>query len=643
MRLFFVALPLLLTCTLYGQSYLTVDDLNKKALKQYEAVRGYINAGQNAAAIEALDVLLKKEPAFIDGHLMQADLYLRAQTFDKAEQGFETAIQLDSTYAPLGFFLVAQAEFEQQKYGEAQAHLESYFASGKAKGKRIAEARQMLKSAKFAAKAIQTPVPFDPKPLPSSVNTTRPEYLPTITANGDFLVYTTRTTPRNEDIFISQWQDTTWGPGEPLEALNTPFNDSSPSLSADGRAMAFTRNDRSGNFDLYYARQENGAWQDPERLPAPVNTGGFESQPALSADGNLMLFVSDRKEGFGKLDLWATRRNADGSWRNPQNLGEMINTPLNEQAPFFHPDGQTLYFMSKGHPGMGQYDLFIARLKPDGSWERPCNLGYPINTSNNEGALIVSLDGQTAYFDTDQLGPTARTQEMGNADLYSFPLHAEVRPRPATYVEATVRDAETKQPLQAKLEFVRLNAQKTHQQGLTDERGQFLVVLPMGRDYALNVSKEGYLFHSENFALSEATALDEPYQLIIELRRVPETGISVEAPSAPVVLRNVFFASGSSELMQESIPELDRLKAFLEDHPERGIIVNGHTDNIGDEAANLALSEARAKAVRDYLASHGINPIRLGFKGYGESRPIASNETPEGRAQNRRTEFEIVK
>jgi outer membrane protein OmpA-like peptidoglycan-associated protein len=407
--------------------------------------------------------------------------------------------------------------------------------------------------------------------------------------------------------------------------------------------MAFARNDRSGNFDLYYARQENGSWQDPERLPAPVNTGGFESQPTLSADGNLLLFVSDREGGFGRLDLWATRRNPDGSWRDPQNLGDMINTPLNEQAPFFHPDGQTLYFMSKGHPGMGQYDLFLARLKPDGSWGRPHNLGYPINTANNEGALIVSLDGKTAYFDTDQLGPTARTQEMGNADLYTFDLYPEARPQPATYVEATVRDAATKRPLQAKLEFVRLNTQKIHQQGQTDERGQFLVVLPMGQDYALNVSKEGYLFHSENFALSEPTDLTEPYQLIIELRPVPETDISVEKPSAPVVLRNVFFASGSAELKQESIPELNQLKSFLEDNPERGIIINGHTDNVGEEADNLALSEARAKAVRDYLASHGINPIRLGYKGYGESRPVATNETPEGRALNRRTEFEIVK
>jgi outer membrane protein OmpA-like peptidoglycan-associated protein len=157
------------------------------------------------------------------------------------------------------------------------------------------------------------------------------------------------------------------------------------------------------------------------------------------------------------------------------------------------------------------------------------------------------------------------------------------------------------------------------------------------------VSREGYLFHSENFALSELTDLTEPYQLIIELRPVPKTDISVEKPSAPVVLRNVFFASGSAELKQESIPELNQLKSFLEDNPERGIIINGHTDNVGEEADNLALSEARAKAVRDYLASHGINPIRLGYKGYGESRPIATNETPEGRALNRRTEFEIVK
>jgi outer membrane protein OmpA-like peptidoglycan-associated protein/tetratricopeptide (TPR) repeat protein len=643
MRVLFAAFALLTAVSLNGQDYLTVKDLNKKAEKQYEEARQFINAGQNTEAVEVLNKLLKKEPAFIDGHLMQADLHLRQRAFAKAELGFEAALQLDSTYAPLAYYLLAQAEFEQQKYGEAKAHLQAYFATGKVPQKRSAEARQLLRSAEFAAKAIQNPVPFDPQPLPGTVNTESPEYLPSTTANGTFLVYTSRATPRNEDIFISEWQDSTWGPGKPLDALNTEFNDSSPSLSADGRAMAFARNDRNGNFDLYYARQEKGSWQDPERLPAPVNTAGFESQPALSADGDLLLFVSDRQGGYGRLDLWVTHRQPDGSWRAPENLGDMINTPLNEQAPFFHPDGQTLYFMSKGHPGMGQYDLFLSRLTPEGTWEQPYNLGFPINTSNNEGALMVSLDGQTAYFDTDQLGPTNRTEEMGNADLYTFELHAAARPQPATYVEATVRDAETKRPLQAKLEFVRLNSQKTHQRGQTDERGQFLVVLPKGKDYALNVSKEGYLFHSENFALSGAAALNEPYRLTIDLRPVPETGISVEKPSAPVVLRNVFFASGSAELKQESIPELDQLKVFLEDNPDRGIIINGHTDNVGEAEDNLALSEARAKAVRDYLASHGINPIRLGYKGYGETRPVATNETPEGRALNRRTEFEVVK
>mgnify|MGYP006268057041 CR=1 FL=1 len=643
MRMILATLAIFFALPLTGQDYLTVKDLNRRAEKLYEAAQQQVNAGRNTEAISTLDKLLKKAPTFMEGWLMQADLHLRQRSFGKAEAGFETAIQLDSAYAPLAYYLLAQAEFEQQKYEQAQQHLEAYFATGKVPQKWITEARQLLRSAEFAAEAIKQPVPFDPKPLSPAVNTQRPEYLPSMTANGEFLVYTTRVTPRNEDIYISEWQDTVWGPGEPLSAFNTPYNDSSPSLSADGRALAFARNDRTGNFDLYYARQEKGSWTEPERLPAPVNTAGFESQPALSADGNLLLFVSDREGGYGRLDLWATRRRADGSWRQPQNLGDMINTPLNEQAPFFHGDGQTLYFMSKGHPGMGQYDLFLARLQPNGIWSSPANLGYPINTANNEGAIIVSIDGKSAYFDTDQLGPTERTEEMGNADIYTFQLHEAARPQPTTYVEATVRDAETKRPLVAKLEFVRLSTQRPHQSGKTDERGAFLVVLPLGEDYALNVSREGYLFHSENFALKEVTALDEPYQLDIELRPVPEEGISVEDPSKPVVLRNVFFDSGSAALRPESIPELDRLKAFMEDNPERGIIINGHTDNVGEAADNLALSEARAKAVRDYLASYGINPIRLGYKGYGESRPIAPNDTPAGRALNRRTEFEVVK
>lgn len=635
----------LLSATLQGgqaQDFLTEKDLTGKLRKRFESAQQAVFNGQQGHARGELEKLLEKEPRCIDAQLMYADLLLQQSEYAGAESAFEKALQLSPGYAGLAYVLVGEAEIAQQKYAEAKAHLQTYFDGGHSTARWAAKARALLQQATFAEQAVKEPVPFEPKALPAAINTENPEYLPALSADGRYLVYTSRTTPRNEDIFISEYIDGQWQPGLPVAALNSPFNESSPSLSADGQAMAFARDGRDGNFDLYYARKRNGRWEAPALLPPPVNTSAFESQPSLSADGTILLFVSDRPGGQGQLDIWATRMLPDGSWREPQNLGTPINTPLNEQAPFFHPDGRTLYFMSKGHPGMGSYDLFRSQLEQGGEWSKPLNLGYPINTPGNEGALTVSLDGKTAYFDSDQADPTGRNQEMGNANLYTFELYEAARPNPATYVEATVRDARTKRPLEAEVEITRLSTQKVYGRSLTNEKGQFLIVLPMEDDYALSVDKEGYFFHSAHFALAEPQTLTEPYRLLIELQPIPPPDTAPDTTNGPVVLRNIFFETGSAALQQASMPELKKLQQLLVEHPQMRIQINGHTDNVGRPEDNLALSENRAKAVRDYLATHGISPVRLQYKGFGETRPIADNSTPEGRAKNRRTEFEVL-
>ncbi|MCB0552384.1 MAG: PD40 domain-containing protein [Phaeodactylibacter sp.] len=634
-------LSLLASVFAHAQGYRTDKEVDKKSLKYYEEAKGHLNASRYAEALEALQKALQKAPDFIDARLMYADLLLQTKDYKGAEAEFETAIALAPDYAPLAYYFLGQAEFELQQFEEAAQHIEHYLESGKARGNRLEEATQLLASAGFAAEAIKKPVPFQPKSLGPGVNTANPEYLPSLSADGQFLVYTTRVDGQNEDIFISQRGDSAWLPGHPVEALNTPANDSSPGIAANGKAMVFARNDRNGNFDLYFSTQRNGSWTTPQRLPAPISTNAWESQPSLSADGQELYFVSDRAGGQGRLDLWMSRQLPGGSWGAPQNLGPTINTPLNEQAPFIHPDGQTLYFMSKGHPGMGQYDLFLSRRQADGSWGPPKNLGYPINTANNEGALIVSLDGKTAYFDTDRLGPTGARQEIGNADLFSFELYPEVRPQPATYAKIVVRDAITKRPLPAEVDIVKLKDGATFTRGLADEKGTFLAVLPLGENYALNVSKTGYLFQSENFALAEATDFSQPFLLEIELSPLAEEG-GKPVVSKPVILRNIFFETGSAALRPESTTELNYLKGLLLGNPTLKIQVNGHTDNVGAEVDNQRLSEARAKAVYDYLVAQGISPGRLRYKGFGESQPIAPNDTEEGRQQNRRTEFVVV-
>lgn len=650
---FLLALAFLLGASLsaFSQQYLTVRDVPGKTLKLYDEARQHLNAVRNAEALEALEKALQKEPTFIDARLMYADLNLQLKRYSKAEEEFEEALALGPDYAPLAYFLCAQAEFEQHKYEEAAAHLDQYLESGKVKEDRKAEAERLLASARLAADARNRPVPFSPESLGPGVNTELPEYLPSITADGERLVFV-RVVGRQEDFFLSWKQNGQWQQAIPLENINHPqLSEGAQSIAANGKAIVFTACERKGGLgrcDLYITEMKNGQWQPARNLGAPVNTRGWESQPSLSADGNTLYFVSDRPGGEGLIDIWYSQRDAAGNWQEPQNLGPVINTPEREQAPFIHPDGQTLYFMSDGHPSLGGFDLYLSRRQPDGSWGSPRNLGYPINTEANEGALIVSLDGSTAYFSTDRAGvvdslmPEDRKLLRRSSDIYRFELYPEARPQPATYVKAIVREAVTRRPLSANVEFIKLKSGQIHLKAQTDEEGEFLAVLPIGEDYALNVSKPGYLFHSENFALSQAGSLTEPFLLEIELSPIPEP--MAEIPAAkPVILKNVFFETGSAELRPESTAELNRLKELLEENPGLKIRINGHTDEVGSEKDNQALSENRAKAVYDYLARQGISEERLQYKGFGESEPIATNETAEGRQMNRRTEFEVVR
>lgn len=597
---------------------------------------------QYGPAEQLLRELLEAAPGFAEGWLAWSEAQ-RALGRDSMEQvGLKRAVGLSAERFPEALYRLAQLEFAGQEYDNAAQRLEQYLSAA---AEYPDEARRLLASARFASWAIGHPVPFSPQPLGNTINSPDPEYLPSLTADGETLIFTRRVANQQEDLFFSEKTAEGWLPARPLETINTPFNEAGQAVSADGRFLVFTacgRRDGQGRCDLYFSKQEKGQWSQPQNMGPPVNTPYWESQAALSPDGRVLFFASDRPGGLGGADLWQSRRLADGSWGTPENLGPPVNTSEDEQSPFFHPDERSLYFMSKGHPGMGGFDLFCARLGEDGRWGRPQNLGYPVNTGADEGGLFVGLDGREAFFAGSRPGESAGL----DVDIFHFQLPVEARAAPVAYVKGAVWDAESGEALSAEVEVIALSSGDTVFDGRTTADGAFLACLPVGEDYALNISRRWYFFFSDNLALSEEQGMRSSFILDIRLRPARALGRlgnnASRLPVAPVVLQNIFFETGSAELRPESRVELGQLKRFLEENSELKIRINGHTDNVGAEADNLALSEARARAVYDHLIRQGIAPSRLEYRGYGESRPIASNDSAAGRRRNRRTEFEAV-
>jgi len=332
--------------------------------------------------------------------------------------------------------------------------------------------------------------------------------------------------------------------------------------------------------------------------------------------------------GYGESDIWITKLKTNGEWMNPKNAGESINTKAAERGPFIHPDGVTLYFSSKGHTGMGEGDLFYSTFK-NGKWTKPVNLGYPVNTSDDEITIIVDTDGRYAYYSS------TREEGYGLQDIYQFELPAEARPEMVSYMKGNVFDSITRKPLAATINLLEPSTGDTIISSLSNPvDGKFLLVIPAGHNYALNVEREGYLFYSAHIELKAKENYINPYEKDIPLKRITE--------GESMVLRNIFFKTDSFNLLPESTAELDQLVRLMKKNKGMSVEISGHTDNEGAVQYNLQLSERRARSVYDYLIKSNVDVRQLRYKGYGQSKPVATNDTPEGRSLNRRTEMVII-
>ncbi len=623
-----LSLSLCLQCS--AQHFTTIETISKKTAKAYDEALALRNGSMTEKAIAKLEGIVKSDPLFIDASLTLGALYYENAQVNEAANAFECAIALDSFYMPRALYSLGRIYLQRGEFFKASQLLQRYLERGKPDGTHKTNAEEYLRKAKVAALLVAHPVKFEPELLPGPINTKESEALPAFTVDGQHLLYT-RKVGGQEDLFISYWDSVanTWISPERMQVVNTSHNEGAHAVSADGSMIAFTgcgRPDGVGSCDIYFWQRKYGIWQSPQNAGG-INSKGWDSHPALTADGHGIYFSSDRPGGIGGRDIWYTERHGD-RWTKPVNLAA-INTPGNEESPFLYFDNQTLYFMSDGHPGMGDYDLFSS-TKTGSAWSTPKNLGYPINTIGREGALTIHPNREYAYFTSDR--------ETGQNDIYRFKLDSSLLPPLVSNLQGVVTDASTGVPIIATVIVYDPSDSLNQLHYTTDIEGKFSTVIVHGRPYGIHVVAQGYAFYSDQVMVHDTLPYGQ-YVVKVQLTSLKREGETKTAN--PVVLRNIEFESGSAKLLSSSTQELNLLHTLLTENPDIHIDIHGHTDNVGEETDNQILSEARASAVYDWLITKGIDASRLSFKGFGETRPVETNDTEEGRQENRRTEFVV--
>lgn len=641
---------LLLSIVLSARAQYNPDHVNKKAAGLYAKALNIFD-DDAPGAMKLLLQAVQIDPNYEEAYLSLGGMYGELKDYRQAIDNYEKARAIDSNYfkdfnLPYSIDLAGTGDF-----AKALDAVKIFLTDPNLNetSRKAGEYRQRCFqfALDYAATHPITNYKFEPRNLGDSINTEVSEYFPTITIDGNTLIFTRRVNHINEDFYESRKVNGIWSKAISLPGnINTNNNEGAQNISQDGQWLIFTGcnfPDGHGSCDLYISYLTADGWSTPENLGDSINTEFWESSPSLSPDKKDLYFASRQPDGYGGSDLYVSHRLLNGNWSVPENLGPTINTIGDEAAPFIHADNQTLYFTSNGHPGYGGDDLFVTRKQSDGTWSKPENLGYPINTIENEGSLVIAADGKTAYYASD------RADSRGGLDLYTFELRGDIRPAKTLWVKGRVFDSTTRRGLPSSVVLTDLATRQIISNLQTDETGNYLITLPEGRNYAFEVKRRGYLFFSENFSpgrnpndtlyhnpnyATDLSSNDTVYHIDIPLQPL--------ATGAVAVLKNIFFETGKYDLQPESGPELDEVVQLLKDNPTLKIQINGHTDNSGSTADNMRLSENRARSVTAYLIAKGIAATRLSSKGWGDTQPVADNNTPEGRARNRRTELKVI-
>ncbi|MFN8397886.1 MAG: OmpA family protein [Bacteroidia bacterium] len=617
---------------------------SKKALEMYLDGLAAAHNRDYAGAMGFYQGAIGLEPGFGDAYFQAAASAYAVRDLNKAAEYAAKAEELMKDPHPNVYLYQAEAAFKKDDFKTAAEKYDKFFSfDPPANGPSYRIWNNNRKASHYAAANAGKRIQFNPENLGDNVNSIGEEYLPNLTADGQTIFFTSRRPgctggfnseyrDFTEDFYFSEMVDGKWQPCKNLGApVNTEFNEGAASFSPDGQWVFFAACSRPGGVgdcDIYVSKLQGATWSKPQNLGPVVNSPQWDSQPSISSDGKTLYFCSRRPGGKGLEDIWYSTL-VNGAWTAPVNIGEPINTAGAEVSPFIHADGKTLYFSSDEHPGYGALDLFMTKSNGQ-AWSKPENLGYPLNTSASEGNIFVDTKGEFGFINSSRDGG------LGKSDIYKFGLDERIRPRYTTFVRGVVTDVKSKAALEAKVTFINLTTGDTVRAvGTNAVTGRYLLTLPLDEDYAAFVDKKGYLPISKNFSLKGIDPKETPYFDVDIALQPLEVGIEM-------VMANIFYETNKYALLDVSKPELDHMVAFLKTYKTMRVEIGGHTDNVGTDKDNQILSENRANEVRKYLIEHGIKAERIEAKGYGESRPMSTEDSDAGRALNRRTVCRII-
>lgn len=595
---------------------------------------------------EFLNKAIGAEPNYFEAHYELGIRYYKQKRYAMSKDHLEQVKSICPKYSPYTYYLLGQIYLDEQNWKLGLENWKKFLEFEDIDNDEIYNGvKEAVPELEAYVELITVPVPFNPTPV-MGVCTDKDEYLGSLSPDNKHFYYIRKTwvqpkgqggmvpEPYFAELFtVSETTQNGFDGGTIMDKpFNDRFNNGAAAITADNKHMYFVvcDNNQVEYCDIWFTEFKNGKWTVPMNMGSAINSQVWDSQPTISYDGKTLIFSSMRPGGEGGADLWLSTRNDKGQWTAPVNLGNVINTKEHELTPFIHSDSQTLYFASKGHRGLGGYDLFYSKKDSSGNWMKPKNLGYPINTEFDESSFFVSLNGKKGFYATDRTGDMFKGP--GGLDIYSFDLYKEARPEEVTFIEGVVKKEDNK-PVKGEIAIVDMVTKEVTKVDIDSTDGKYVAIVTNKNDMLLTLKGEGVAFTSTVIE-KDKTPDGEPVTVNVETKDI-KVGEEYR-------LNDINFGSNSAELNEKTKFIISEFSGFLKKNPKMRISINGHTDNVGDDNGNLVLSSNRAKAVYEYLITLGIPASNMEYKGFGEKVPVASNNSEYGRAKNRRTEFVIL-